>query len=182
MLPGLPCDANGNALPPGSLPPQRPLPETPWEPYANGVQFKIADFLYRRAEMSAGNIDDLLDIWAESMENGEDPPFRSHEHVYETIDATQHGDAPWQCLVASYNGESSDSCPSWKKDEWEVFYRDPDLVLKQMLENPDFDGQIDYAAYVSLDKTGKRCWSDFMSGNFAYRRSVRPFVFSESPS
>jgi hypothetical protein len=56
--------------------------------------------------------------------------------------------------------------------EWEVFYRDPDLVLRQMLENPDFDGQIDYAAYIGLDKTGKRYWSDFMSGNFAYRRSV----------
>jgi hypothetical protein len=128
---GLPCDANGNTLPPGTPPPPRPLPETPWEPYANGVQFKTADFLYRRAEMSAGNIDDLLDMWAESMmESGEDPPFKSHGHVYETIDATQHGDAPWNCLVVTYNGEASDPCPSWQMDEWEVFYRDPDLVLK----------------------------------------------------
>ena len=173
MSKGLPCDVHGNPLPPETPPPPRPLPETPWEPYANGVQFKTADFLYRRAEMSAGNIDELLDIWAESMmESGEDPPFKSHEHVYETIDATKHGDAPWNCLVVSYNGEASNTCPSWQMDEWEVFYRNPDLVLRQMLENPDFNGQIDYAAYVGLDKTGKRYWSDFMSGNYAYRRSV----------
>jgi hypothetical protein len=156
------------------------LPESPWEPYANGVQFKTADFLYRRAEMSAGNIDELLDIWAEStLERGEDPPFQSHDHIYETIDATRHGDVPWKCLVITSNGVTDDSCPSWQKDEWEVFYRDPDLVIRQMLENPDFDGQMDYAAYVGLDNTGKRYWNDFMSGNFAYRRSVCPFYFHD---
>lgn len=77
----------------------------------------------------------------------------------------------------SYDGEATHPCPSWQLGEWEVFYRDTDLVLKQMLENPDFDGQIDYAAYVGLDKTGKRTWCDFMSGNFAYRRSVCPSNF-----
>ncbi len=42
-------------------------------------------------------------------------------------------------------------------DEWEVWYYDPHVILTQMLENQDFDGQIDYAAYVSLDKSGKQC-------------------------
>ncbi|KAN0125682.1 hypothetical protein V8E52_000889 [Russula decolorans] len=182
FLNGLPCDANGNLLPPGTPPPPpQPLPETPWEPYANSVQFKTADFLYRRAEMSGGNIDELLDIWAESMmESGEDPPFKSHEHMYETIDATRHGDAPWNCLVVSYNGKASDACPSWQMDEWEVFYRNPDVVLRQMLENPDFKGQIDYAVYVGLDKTGKRYWSDFMLGNYAYQQSTQ--IYNDDPS
>jgi hypothetical protein len=148
----------------------------------DGVQFKTANFLYRRVEMSAGNIDELFDIWAESNENGEDPPFNSHEHVYETIDATQHGDAPWHCFAVSYNGEARHPCPSWQTGEWEVFYRDPNVVLTQMLQNPDFDGQFDYAAYVGLDKSGKRYWSDFMSGNFAYRWSVCPFNFCELQS
>ena len=176
---GLPCDADGNSLPPGTPPPPRPLPATPWDPYASGVQFKTADFLYRRAKMSAGNIDELLDIWAESMENGEDPPFRSHEELYDTIDATWHGDAPWTCLAVSYNGETTPNSPTWQLDEWEVFYRDPDLVLSHLLDNPDFDGLFDYAVYVGLDKSGKRYWTDFMSGNFAYRRSVRSFVLRE---
>ena len=179
MSVGLPCDADGNLLPPGTPPPPRPLPDTPWEPYANGVQFKTADFLYRRAEMSAGNIDELLDIWAELMENGEEPPFTSHEDLYETIDATRHGDAPWRCLAVSYNGEATQNCPTWKKDEWEVFYRDPGVVVSHLLDNPDFNGLFDYAAYIGLDTSGKRYWSDFMSGNFAYRRSVRSFNLGE---
>jgi len=159
------------------------LPETPWDPYANGVQFKTADFLYRRVEMSAGAIDELLDLWAESMENSvPPPPFDSHQHIYKTIDATQHGDAPWHCLVVSFNGVKSNPCPSWQTDEWEVWYRNPHVVLTQMLENPDFDGQIDYAAYVGLDKSGKRYWNEFMSGNFAYRRSVSSFACGEIPT
>jgi hypothetical protein len=119
--------------------------------------------------MSAGNINELSDLWAESMENELDLPFASHKHIYETIDATRHGDAPWKCLAVSYDGDVSSASPSWQMGEWEVFYCDPDVVLKQMLENSDFNGQVDYAAYVGLDKTGKRYWSDFMSGNFAWR-------------
>jgi Plavaka transposase len=120
--------------------------------------------------MSAGNIDNLLNLWVESMENSYDsPPFESHEHVYETIDAMHYGDAPWKCLAISYSGKASQPCPTWQKDIWEVFYHDPDVVLSQMLGNPDFCGQFDYASYVGLDKGGLRIWSDFMSGNFAFR-------------
>lgn len=148
------------------------------------MQFKTADFLYRRAEMSATNIDELLDIWAESMENsdaGNDTPFTSHDHLYATIDATRHGDAPWKCLVVSYNGEVTPNRPTWQADEWEVFYRDPDVVLTHLLDNPEFCGLIDYATYIGLDKSGERYWSDFMSGNFAYRRSIRSLTFRELP-
>ncbi len=173
VLQGLPCDTNGNTLPPGTLPALQPLPDTPWAPFVNGVQFKTADFLFQCAKMSAGNIDDLFDLWAESMENSYDsPPFESHEHVYETIDATHYGDALWKCFTVSYSGEASQPCPTWQKDIWEVFYRDPDVVLSQMLGNPDFHGQFDYALYVHLDKGGSQIWSDFMSGNFAFRQSV----------
>ncbi len=173
---GLPCDINGYPLPPRTPPPPPPLPDSPWEPYANAVQFKTADFLYRRAEMSAGNIDELLDVWAESMQIGEDPPFCSHDDMYDTIDATRHGDAPWRCFAVSCSGEVDIHSPTWQQDEWEIYYRDPSVVLTHLLNNPDFDGLFDYAAYVGLDTAGKRHWSDFMSGNFAYQRSVRPIV------
>jgi hypothetical protein len=63
--------------------------------------------------MSAGNIDKLLNIWAELMENtGEDSPFKSHKDVYETIDAMHHDDALWRCLMVSYNGEATHNCPT----------------------------------------------------------------------
>jgi hypothetical protein len=54
-------------------------------------------------------------------------------------------------------------------DEWKVFYHDSDLILKQMLENMDFNRQINYATYVNLDKTEKWYWSDFMFRNFTYQ-------------
>lgn len=41
-----------------------------------------------------------------------------------------------------------------------------------MLENPDFDGEFDYAPYIDLDMNGERVWSDVMSGNYAWRQSV----------
>jgi Plavaka transposase len=136
----------------------------------NGVQFKTADFLFQCAEMLAENIDELLNLWAESMKDCNNcPPFESHDHVYKLIDATLHGNAPWKCFTISYNGEATQPHPTWQISEWEVFYCDPDVVLSQMLGNPDFDGQFDYAAYVELDKAGMRCWNDFMLGNFAYR-------------
>ena len=128
--------------------------------------------------MSGGNIDELLDIWANSMTNGEDAPFASHEDVYDTIDATRFGDAPWKCLAVSYSGEVTPHSPSWQAGEWEVYYRDPGVVLRHLLDNPDFDGLIDYAAYIGLDVSGKRYWSDFMSGNYAFRHSVHFFPFT----
>jgi len=40
--------------------------ETPvqgdWMPFSSEVQFKVADLLYRRTELSASNIDLLLDL------------------------------------------------------------------------------------------------------------------------
>jgi hypothetical protein len=54
-------------------------------------------------------------------------------------------------------------------DELNVFYYDSDLVLKQILENMDFNSQINYATYVNLDKTEKWYWSEFMFRNFTYQ-------------
>ncbi|KAF9496355.1 hypothetical protein BDN71DRAFT_1430308 [Pleurotus eryngii] len=40
-----------------------------------------------------------------------------------------------------------------------------------MLDNLDFDGQFDCTPYVELDKNCKCHWSNFMSGNFAWRQA-----------
>lgn len=47
-----------------------------------------------------------------------------------------------------------------------------------MLNNPDFDGQFDYTPYIQYDKDGQRQWKNFMSGNYAWRKSVRPWYYS----
>ena len=162
-------------LPPGSPPPPRSQ-EADWAPFETEQQFHLADFLYRKAEMSAGNIDELLEIWALTMaQNDELGPFNSYEQMYGAIDSIELGDVPWKCFTAGYQGDRAQNGPAWQDAQYAVWYRDPALVIKQLFDNPDFDKQFDYTAYVGLNTAGKRTWSDFMSGNFAWRHSVRHF-------
>jgi hypothetical protein len=134
----------------------------------------VADFLFRKAEMSARNVDELMDIWTTSKDQDDEyGPFASHEHLYATIDAISHGDAPWKSFTTSFVGNIQPDVPSWQTSDYEVWYRDPSTVIKNMLANPDFNEQFDYAPFVELDTTGERRWNEFMSGNFSWRHAVR---------
>jgi hypothetical protein len=143
----------------------------------------MGEFLYKKVEMSAGDIDELMDIWAtskavddsDSDDSDEISPFLSHEHMYATIDAIKHGDAPWKSFTISYAGHLGPHPPNWQLQDYQVWYRDPDVVATNMLDNPDFDGEIDYAPYVELDKSGQRRWNEPMSGNFSWRHAVYIF-------
>jgi len=123
--------------------------------------------------MSASHVDELMELWALSLQkHGELGPFSSYENMYAIIDSTEFGDVPWKCFAMSYSGEIQPNDASWKSQEYDVWFRDPDVVIQRMLENPDFHGQFDYAPYIDLDKSGKRRWNDFMTGNYAWRHSV----------
>ncbi|KAI0316533.1 hypothetical protein OF83DRAFT_1172820 [Amylostereum chailletii] len=181
-LTGTPCDEYGNDLPPGTPPPPRyGLAHTDWEPFRDPVQFLLADFLFRKDEMSAGDIDYLLELWAMDMDRyGDTGPYASFRHLYKTIDAIKHGDAPWQCFTTSFIGDVPDDAPKWKKQQYQVWYRDPDVVICNMLDNPDFGGQFDTSAYKFYDASGKRHWTNFMSGNFAWRQCDKIYVADNS--
>jgi Plavaka transposase len=174
----LPCDEDGGFLPDGNPPDPRSNPDhDDWDPFEDEVQFLTADFLYRQEEMSAGNINILFDLWALSMSKHEEfGPFSSYEQMYSAIDNIKHGDVPWKCFSTSYAGELGPNAPSWQLQDYEVWFRDPDFVIQNMLDNPDFDGYFDYAPYIDLDKAGNRRWDEFMSGNFAWRHAVSPSV------
>ncbi|KAF8873359.1 hypothetical protein BD779DRAFT_1613680 [Infundibulicybe gibba] len=180
-LNGIPCNAGENI---DSATPPKPRLEDDdckWEPYADETQFRLADFAFQKTEMSTTNVDELMEIWALSMaKHGDLGPFSSYEHMYSTIDATCLGDAPWKSFTVSFSGETSPESPTWKTSEYEVLYRDPDTVIRNMLDNPNFDGQFDYAPYIGLDKSGQRRWNDFMSGNFAWRHCNE--IFEADPS
>lgn len=170
----LPCDSEGNFLPPGAPPPpQATALQGDWTPFDSGVQFKLAELLYVRAQVSAANIDTLLEIWAQSLAEADGlAPFESHQHMYATIDASVLGDVPWQCLVTGFSGTVDDGAPEWMRTSYEVWYRDPDAVITNMLSNPDFVGQFDLRPYIDLNADGERRWGDFMSGNIAWRHSA----------
>ncbi|KIJ07413.1 hypothetical protein PAXINDRAFT_90419, partial [Paxillus involutus ATCC 200175] len=149
-------------------------PNDDWTPFESQATFLLSDFLYRCVEMSSSNIDFLMEVWAfEVMKNGLTSPFTSHEHVYKTIDKIRIGDIPWKCLSMNYTGTRVDeNSPSWQKESYQIWYHDPDHVVKVMLENPNFASQFDYTPYHLTDGDGKQRWTNFMSGNYAWRQSV----------
>ncbi|KAG0692604.1 hypothetical protein DFH29DRAFT_985714 [Suillus ampliporus] len=164
-LRGDPCDHEGNMLPPDAPIPARHVGlQGDWDPFGDQAEFLLANFLFRREEMSAANIDFLMELWAfKAVKYEEDSPFKSHRDVYATIDAIRAGDIPWQCFSASplSDGTSGSDVPRWKQAEYQA-------VIQAMLVNPDFDGQFDYAPY------------DFMTGNYAWRKSDT--IFTNDPS
>ncbi|KAJ7269028.1 hypothetical protein C8J57DRAFT_1609187 [Mycena rebaudengoi] len=176
-----PCDKNGEFLAEGAPPAPRTVTEdTDWTPYEDQVQFQLADFLFRQVQMSSKNIDNLLEMWGFSMmKHGDLGPFQDYKHIYDTIDATKVGDAPWKCFLTEPMATGNDA-PAWARQQYEVWYRDPELVVANMLDNPDFDGAFDYTPYVQIDTNEKRRWSDFMSANYAWRHSDK--IYEDDPS
>ncbi|THH13423.1 hypothetical protein EW146_g6793 [Bondarzewia mesenterica] len=141
MLDGVPVDEQGNDLPPGALP--APYANNTdvvnWAPFSNRAQFELADFLFRQNQMLAMNIDTLLNLWAASQHEGEEPPFMSHTDVYSHINSIRHGD-----------------------------FRNPRMLIRNQLDNLDYADEIDYAPVQVFDADGQHVWSDFMMANWAW--------------
>ncbi|KAI0291177.1 hypothetical protein B0F90DRAFT_1824164 [Multifurca ochricompacta] len=159
-LTAVPCDLDGNFLLPGSIRQERmQRPNADWSPFDNQTQFMIADLLYRRVEMSASNIDLLMKLWLASLEDSgldTSEPFKCHQDLYAKIDSSPLGDVPWQCFITGFSEDLRVpvDAPSWKQTSYEVWYRDPDLAISAMLDNPDFEGHFDMCPYMELDEHG----------------------------
>ncbi|KAI6138058.1 hypothetical protein BKA82DRAFT_3992127, partial [Pisolithus tinctorius] len=98
-------------------------------------------------------------------------PFSLHKHLYSTIDVMTHSDAPWKSFSVKYSGAIPNNPPSWMMAEYDIWFRDPKVVLEHQLANPDFIGEIDYAAKVVIDEHGHWEVCDLMSGQWAYDQS-----------
>ncbi|KAG1866814.1 hypothetical protein F4604DRAFT_1881698 [Suillus subluteus] len=174
--PAQPCDANGLFLPPGTppLPLTEQLPDD-WSPFRNRTEFETAEFLYSRAQMSAPNINTLLDLWAASLlKHGDMPPFADHKDLYKTIDNIPIGGVNWQSFKIQYSGEKPDipDVPSWMNQQFDVWYRDPREVARNILANPDYVNDFDYRPFheYSVSKDERR-YQDFMSGDWAWQQA-----------
>jgi hypothetical protein len=100
------CDESGNDVPSDSLPPHN-TDKGPddWTPYDNCLQFEVADFLFHQNQMSAGDINFLLHLWAASLDIHNDvPPFSKATHLYDAINSTPLGDITWESFTLQYNG------------------------------------------------------------------------------
>ena len=178
------CDIDGNELPPNSPPPdsapQRSSDD--WSPYESRIQFELADFLYRRNQMSEGDTDFLLDIIdALLVLHDGQAPFRHHTNMQDIIDATTVGEASWDHFTLNYNGPlpegvSQEDIPQWMTEEHEVWYHNPVTLLENLLSNPDFKDEFDYVPYQERTADGSHRFRDFMSGNWLWRQAVSPLL------
>ena len=151
---------------------------TDWTPFNNRLSFETAEFLFKRVKMSAGNIDILCTLWAASLDEfAADPPFTGHCDLYSTIDAIPVGGVPWQSASFTYDGprpEPSEGVeiPKWMENEYEIWFRDPRLLFKNMLANRDFHGSFDYAPFRQYDDKGIRRYEHLMSADWAWKQAV----------
>jgi len=93
------------------------------------------------------------------------------------------GDIPWHSFMVRYTdglGDASHSepQPKWMSDVHEVFYRDPRLVVHQMLANPDFKDGMDFSPYRAFDKDGVRQYQHLMSGDWAWDQAASPLIMN----
>jgi hypothetical protein len=171
----LPCDEDGIPLLDPEMLPVKQLDncQCQWTPYKNRIAFELADFLYRREQMSAGNIDILLELLAAMLAcHNDTPPFSDHQDLYDTIDATSISGVPWKSATLSYDGPRPEQSPPWMESDYTIWFRDPLILFKNMLQNPDFDKSFDYTPYRQYDDKGKRRYEHFMSGNWAWKQAV----------
>lgn len=104
---------------------------------------------------------------------GESPPFSSADDMYNIIDSIPLGDAPWHSFSASYTGTIPETdAPTWMTAKYDVWCRNPCDVVRNLLANPDFKEEFDYAPYREYDNNNSRQYHNFMSGNWAWRHAV----------
>ncbi|KAG1889010.1 uncharacterized protein F5891DRAFT_1131907 [Suillus fuscotomentosus] len=171
-LTGRPCDIHGCFLDDNALPPtHEPQSLNDWTPFRNRTEFETADFFYTQNPMPARKIDAHLALWASTLlKHGDAPPFADHQDLYATIDAIPLGEVKWECFSCSYTGEKPEgSYLPWMDSTFDVWYRDPHQVVRNMLANPDFAHEMDFRPYREYSTSGEeRHYRDFMSADWAW--------------
>ena len=145
-----------------------------WTLFVSWANFELAEFLFTEAELSQKKINKLLELWAATLiPHGDSPPIVNRQHLHRQIDAIKLGNIQWENTVLKYDGplQPTTRPPEWKTTGYDVWYRNPREVIKNMLARTDFDGHIDYAAYQEFSGE-KRQYSNLMSGNWSWRQSV----------
>lgn len=175
---GIPCDANGHAIPLGSRPVPRTLEDSgpnDWTPFNSRTEFETADFLYRRNQMSEGNINFLAKLWGATLApHGADPPFKNHKSLYEAIDSTPLGEAAWESFSVLHNGDipTDGPVPHWMTAEHTAWFRDPRKLIHNIIDNTDFKDEFDCAPFQEYDDDKNRRFQDLMSADWAWRQAV----------
>jgi hypothetical protein len=110
-----------------------------------------------------------LTYWAATLIGTDlEPPFLDHNDLYHTIDSTPVGDIAWESFKLKYNRElPDDDIPAWMEAKHKVWFRDPRLLIHNILTNADFNSEIDISPFQEYDVDDNHQYQNFMSGNWA---------------
>jgi hypothetical protein len=93
----------------------------------------------------------------------------SKNDMYSAINGFNLGGAPWNSFTVKYNGEiQEDDTTPWKHKLFQVWYRDPQMIMHNQLRNREYAEEIDVASKDVRDKDGKQQYLDFMSWNWSW--------------
>ncbi|KAI5992692.1 hypothetical protein EDD15DRAFT_2167831 [Pisolithus albus] len=170
-----PTDKFGNDLPQNASPnPRETCDVNDWYPFGSRLEFEMAEFLFTRSQMPQAQVDMLMRLWVASMlHHNDQAPFADHTDLHRVIDAIPLGDVPWKSIQAQYSGNIPDEgAASWMRKSYEVWFRDPNPIVENLLGNPDFNNHFDYMPYREFKPSGQRRWENMMSGNWAWNYAV----------
>jgi hypothetical protein len=110
--------------------------------------------------MSAGDINLMLNLWAVSLAiHNDEPPFSNTTDLYKIINSTPLGDVTWESFSLQYNGmQPVKGAPLWMQAEYDVWFRDPCALVHNLLSNPDFKLDFDYAPFQEMTTDGLHCF------------------------
>ena len=86
------------------------------------------------------------------MSSNDALPFASHSDLCKIIDSMPIGGIPWQSIT--------------------VWYQDPHMLFKNMLENPEFAGHFNCTPSWWYDTKGDHVYEHFMSSDWAWKQAV----------
>jgi hypothetical protein len=187
LLLGACCDTDGYDLPKGAPPPtttthpKRANPSS-WFPFSSQAQFELADFLFRKNEMSKGQIDDLMQIWTflntkdSKPDLKESPPFASAKDLYQKIDQIDDSKT-WHSFSFTYADVDLEDVglPTWKRATYQVVLCNAKSLVQKQLACPEFKDYMDYCPRQEFGDHQKHIWSNFMSGNWAWEQCMSVF-------
>lgn len=113
-------------------------------------------------------------LWAASvLRHNDRAPFADHNDLHQVIDGIPLGDVSWKSVQVQYSGEIPENgAPSWMRKSYDVWFRDPNIVVENLLSNPDFNNRFDYVPYREFEPSGQCRWENMMSGNWAWNHAV----------
>ena len=131
--------------------------------------------------MSAANTDTLMTMVAKLRDR--EFLFKGHSDIYDTIDASDMGGVSWQCLYFQYQGKiPDDQVPEWMTALYDVYYRDPRDVIKDMIADTTFKHAFDYVPYQEFDGDRDRRYENLMSGDWAFQQAVCFVLYPRRPA